>query len=282
MSGVRIMVVDDEGPTRDFICDGLGALGITDSAFGVSSAEEALAEAQASPPDLIISDIRMAGLNGLDLARYLRQICPETKVILVTGYSTRDIEKTATALGVDALIRKPFGLEALGETVRKALSQGRATNGNGNNPPPAAFEPVLRRLEMLKRDVGAQWIGLIDAENQVRLQSGTADNLDEAVMRITQAGWPARITTTTAQAGPCFVYIEYQPHDVYLTSINSQYSLVFIYDRRWQANRVGAVWLTVKQSMPELARLLAHPANNPTPIILQAAGSAAPTLAAKP
>ena len=90
--------------------------------MGVSTADEALAEISRHVPDLVITDVRMPGLNGLDLARYLRQTYPETKVIVVTGYSTRDIEKTALALSVTALLKKPFGLDTLGEIVRKALS----------------------------------------------------------------------------------------------------------------------------------------------------------------
>ena len=108
MSDSRILVVDDEERTRTYICDGLSALGITDQARGVSTAEEALAEADRGPIDLVISDVRMPGLNGLDLARYLHQSHPTIRVILITGYSTRDIERTAVALSVEALLKKPF------------------------------------------------------------------------------------------------------------------------------------------------------------------------------
>jgi CheY-like chemotaxis protein len=258
MSSLRILVVDDEAPTRNFLCDGLGALGITDQAIGVASAEDALEQARNEPPDLVISDIRMTGLNGLDLARYLRQSCPDTKVILVTGYSTRDIEKTASALGVDALIRKPFGLEALGEAVRKALSQARSARPDESGLAPAAIDAVARRLDMLKRDVGAQWMALIDAEHHIHLQSGSADNLDGALAQVFKQGWIAAIMAASGHSGPSFVYLEGQPHDIYLTSVDQQYCLAFVYDRRWQANRVGAVWLTVKQSVPELSRQLSN------------------------
>src|SRR5512135_3194519 len=127
MSSVRILVVDDEPHTRTFICDGLSALGIADDARGVSTADEALAEVSREVPDLVITDVRMPGLNGLDLARYLRQTYPETKVIVVTGYSTRDIERTTLALSVTALLKKPFGLDTLGEIVRKTLGNGHQT-----------------------------------------------------------------------------------------------------------------------------------------------------------
>jgi CheY-like chemotaxis protein len=82
MSSARILVVDDEPHTRTFICDGLSALGIADDALGVSTADEAIAEISRHIPDLVITDVRMPGLNGLDLARYLRQTYPCVRMVL--------------------------------------------------------------------------------------------------------------------------------------------------------------------------------------------------------
>jgi CheY-like chemotaxis protein len=263
MDGIRILVVDDESPTRNFIVDGLGALGITDKAIGVASAEDALAAADEATPDLVISDIRMTGLNGLDLARILHQNHPTTKVILITGYSTRDIEKAATALAVDALIRKPFGLDALGDAVRTALSHGRPA-ADERGLPPAKLEALTRQIDILKRDIGAQWIGLLDKEGQPVIQAGASDELADLLQRLTTRGWAATLAATTEDIGAYFLYIEGQPHDIYFTSVDHCYSLVFIYDRRWQTNRVGAVWLTARHSVQELARLLSNlPAPSP-------------------
>ncbi len=259
MDGIRILVVDDEGPTRNFIVDGLGALGITDHAIGVASAEDALAAAAEMPPDLVISDIRMTGLNGLDLARFLHQNHPNTKVILITGYSTRDIEKAATALSVDALIRKPFGLDALGDAVRTALNRSRPTLDQ-HGLPPAKFEALTRQIDILKRDIGAQWIGLLDSQGQPIIQASTSDELTDLVQRLTSRGWATQLAAAADGIGPFFLYLEGQPHDIYFTSVDRSYSLVFIYDRRWQTNRVGAVWLTAKHSVQELARLLSDQA----------------------
>jgi CheY-like chemotaxis protein len=257
MNGVRILVVDDEGPTRNFIVDGLSALNITDEAIGVASAEDALAAAAEQPPDLVISDIRMTGLNGLDLARYLRQKFPETKVILITGYSTRDIEKTAQALEVDALLRKPFGLDALGDVVRTAL-QHKQLVPKSNGLHPAKIELLARQLDVLKRDVGAQWIGLLDKDGNIALTVGSPDNMDQAITRLISEGWAATVLGITRNTGPCFMYIEGQPLDIYLASVDTQFVLAFIYDRRWQTNRVGAVWLAAKHTVQELARLLSN------------------------
>jgi CheY-like chemotaxis protein len=257
MNDTRILVVDDEGPTRNFIVDGLNALGITDHAVGVASAEDALASAARQAPDLVISDIRMTDLNGLDLARYLHQSHPQTKVILITGYSTRDIEKAAAGLGVDALLRKPFGLDALGEAVRTALNRVSPT-ADEQGLSPAKLETLTRQIDILKRDAGAQWIGLLDKDGQLVIHAGSTDEFDELLNQVTTRGWAGTIAATAATLGACFLYIEGQPHDIYLASIDRSYCLTFIYDRRWQNNRVGAVWLTAKHGAQELARVLSN------------------------
>jgi CheY-like chemotaxis protein len=260
MSSARILVVDDEPHTRTFICDGLSALGISDDALGVSTADEAIAEILRHIPDLVITDVRMPGLNGLDLARYLRQSYPETKVIVVTGYSTRDIERTALALSVTALLKKPFGLDTLGEIVRKTLSNGQHAAKPAGEIAPPSVEPLERQVSILKRDTGAVWVGLYTAAGQVVVHTGFDDNLDRTVDQILLSTWPGQIAQFAERGGPCFLFVDRQPHDVYLTSVGVDHCVALIYDRRWQTNRMGTVWLTVRQSVQEMARVLQHSA----------------------
>jgi CheY-like chemotaxis protein len=264
MSSARILVVDDEPHTRTFICDGLSALGIVDDAVGVSTADEALAEISRQVPELVITDVRMPGLNGLDLARYLRQTYPATKVIVVTGYSTRDIEKTALALSVTALLKKPFGLDMLGEVVRKAL------NHHSPARPPAqsvvlSVEPLERQMSILKRDTGALWAGLFNAAGQLLTHTGLDEHLDRTLDEIVCQTWPGQLAQIAEHGGPCFLFIDRAPHDVYLSSVGSDHSIALIYDRRWQTNRMGAVWLTTRQAAQELARLLAPATRSQAP-----------------
>jgi CheY-like chemotaxis protein len=261
MSLARILVVDDEPHTRTFICDGLSALGIVDDALGVSTADEALAEISRQVPDLVITDVRMPGLNGLDLARYLRQTHPDTKVIVVTGYSTRDIERTALALSVTALLKKPFGLDMLGEVVRKALNKTSSTVPF-NEMVSAAMEPLERHISILKRDTGALWAGLFTAAGQLLTHTGLDEHLDRTLDEIVCQTWPSQLSQIAERGGPCFLFIDRAPHDIYLSTVGSDHCIVLIYDRRWQTNRMGAVWLTARQTAQELARLLAQPSRS--------------------
>jgi len=264
MSSAKILVVDDEPHTRTFICDGLSALGIVDDAVGVSTADEALAEISRQVPELVITDVRMPGLNGLDLARYLRQTYPATKVIVVTGYSTRDIEKTALALSVTALLKKPFGLDMLGEVVRKALNHYDAAQPLAKSMT-LSVEPLERQVSILKRDTGALWAGLFNATGQLLTHTGLDEHLDRTLDEIVCQTWPSQLAQIADRGGPCFLFIDRSPHDIYFSSVGSDHCVALIYDRRWQTNRMGAVWLTTRQAAQELARLLAQAARSPSP-----------------
>lgn len=254
MNQARILVVDDEPHTRDFVCDGLQALGITDQAVGVSTAEEALHEVARRVPELVITDIRMPGLNGLDLARYLRQAYPSTKVIVVTGYSTHDIEKAAAALAVTALLKKPFGLDTLGQIVRQALS-------DSNAPQPPAIplsnrESLERQLGVLQRNVGALWVGVYHKDDQLVFHTGLDSQFDRPIEQIIQPAWPEQIIHLAEKGGNSFLLVEYPPYDIYFCNIGQAHCLTLIYDRRWQTDRIGAIWLTTRQAVSDLKKLL--------------------------
>lgn len=256
MSAARILVVDDEPHTRDFVCDGLQALGITEDAVGVSSAEEALREMTRGVPDLVITDIRMPGLNGLDLARYLHQTYPSTKIIVVTGYSTRDIEKTASALAVTALLKKPFGLDTLGQIVRQALSDNAEPQSPRPAPPPA-LESLERHLGVLQRNTGALWVGLYEGpQNRLLYHTGLDSQFDRPIEQIVQPVWPEQVANLGDKGGNCFLLVEYPPYDLYFCSVGKTHCLTLVYDRRWQTHRIGAIWLTTRQSIHDLAGLL--------------------------
>jgi CheY-like chemotaxis protein len=254
MSDSLILVVDDEERTRTFICDGLTTLGITQRAIGVSSAEAALAEADRSAVDLVISDVRMPGLNGLDLARQLHQTHPATPVILITGYSTRDIERAASALFVEALIKKPFGLDILANTVQAALQTAHLTR----LPSVESNEVIQQQLNLLKRDSGAGWIGLLDATGSIVVKTSSIDAISSVVEAIDPRAWWQLTRSIANQSGAGFVYVERPTDDVYVINVEGGYFLALIYDQRWQASRIGAVWLSARQTADNLTRLLTN------------------------
>jgi hypothetical protein len=117
-------------------------------------------------------------------------------------------------------------------------------------------EPLERQVSILKRDTGALWVGLYTAAGRIVAHSGFDDNLDRTIDQILLPTWPGQLAQFVGWGGPCFLFIDRQPHDIYLCSVGGDHCVALIYDRRWQTNRMGTVWLTARQSAQEMARLL--------------------------
>jgi DNA-binding NtrC family response regulator len=91
-----------------------------------ATAEQALGFLREQTYDVVLTDISMPGLSGLELLGHLRQEQPDTPVIVVTGIGDRTHAEGLTRLGAYDYILKPFRLEAVEESVARALEHSRA------------------------------------------------------------------------------------------------------------------------------------------------------------
>ncbi len=119
MEKKRILIVDDEiGPRES-----LRILLRDDFDIAVtSSAAECLARLEESVPDLVILDLKMSGMDGLELLGHIRARHRELKVFMLTGYSTPEVERQARKLGVSAYLSKPFDIFELRKMVAGELN----------------------------------------------------------------------------------------------------------------------------------------------------------------
>ncbi len=117
----RILVVDDELSMREFISILLEREGY--EVLTAADATTALERLAAAPVDLVISDVQMPGLNGLELLSRIRACCSETAVLLITAYSTSEQAVEAMKLGAYDYLAKPFKVEEIKVLVRNALEK---------------------------------------------------------------------------------------------------------------------------------------------------------------
>jgi DNA-binding NtrC family response regulator len=117
----HVLVVDDEPNVRKVLGALLEQAGY--HATRAASAEEALALVRAQDPDVVISDLKMPGLDGLGLLRRLKEGFPEIPVILLTAHGTIEGAVEAMKHGALDFLTKPFEKERVLEVVGKALAQ---------------------------------------------------------------------------------------------------------------------------------------------------------------
>jgi two-component system response regulator AtoC len=151
----QILVVDDDVAVGKVL---VSLLQQGDSAAEhVMSAEEALERLGRRAFDLILSDLRMAGMDGMALLRKVRALWPDIPFVLISAHGTVPLAVEAMRRGAADFLLKPFDREELAFTIRKALAQGGA-----QEPPPPDVEerlvsqaPAMREIEALIRKAGA-------------------------------------------------------------------------------------------------------------------------------
>jgi DNA-binding NtrC family response regulator len=118
-AGSRVLIVDDE----PIVCERLGAelerLGLEVATCLDST--EALRRISEEPFQLVITDIKMRGPTGIDIMHFVRDNCPATKVVVITGFATNEAAREALKGGAAGFIPKPFRMRDLRDLVRRLL-----------------------------------------------------------------------------------------------------------------------------------------------------------------
>ena len=123
-SSVRVLVVEDSEPFRRFICSTLGKGPELQIVGEVSDGLEAIQKAQELQPDLILLDVGLPTLNGVEAARGIRELSPTSKIVFVTQESSLDVVQEALGLGALGYVVKAHAGRELIAAV-EAVREGR-------------------------------------------------------------------------------------------------------------------------------------------------------------
>jgi DNA-binding NarL/FixJ family response regulator len=131
---VRVMVVEDHEPFRRFICSALGTQEDLQIIDQVDDGLEAVLHATSLKPDLIVLDIGLPGLNGIEVARRVRQLVPEAKIVFLSQESSADVVHEALRVGAHGYVLKTHAQDELLDAIETVL-QGKqfVTSGLDNS-----------------------------------------------------------------------------------------------------------------------------------------------------
>jgi CheY-like chemotaxis protein len=133
----KVLVVDDDpvvGKSFDRVLSGKGYAVIT-----ARNGQEALNKLETENYDVVFTDIKMPGMNGLEVAERVKAKRPWLPVVIVTGYGTPANEARAEAAGVCGFLRKPLSPDMIEESAQKALLEKGATAAPSNETEAAAL-----------------------------------------------------------------------------------------------------------------------------------------------
>jgi DNA-binding NtrC family response regulator len=111
MEGFNVLLVDDEGEFLDTLVKRIQKRNV--NAKGVRSGEEALAFLEKNPVDVVVLDVRMPGMDGIETLRALKRQYPLTEVIMLTGHASLEVAIEGMELGAFDYLMKPVEIDDL-------------------------------------------------------------------------------------------------------------------------------------------------------------------------
>jgi two-component system response regulator AtoC len=117
----RILVVDDETSLAFFLRESIAGLCSEYQVEMACSGEKAIGRIVAEPFDLIVTDLCMPDVSGLEIIRRLRQTSPQARAILITAYGNDMAKAEAHRLGTFRYLTKPFDMNDFAQAVQEAL-----------------------------------------------------------------------------------------------------------------------------------------------------------------
>ena len=140
MVSLRILVVDDSRPWRQSVCSllhqYLDRVVICESSDGL----EAVQKSQELQPDLVLLDINLPNLNGLEAARHIRNVAPRSRILFLTSYDWPELSHEAMNIGARGMLVKSEAardlLPAIGAILREEQFFGREVSPPDPTKPP--------------------------------------------------------------------------------------------------------------------------------------------------
>ncbi len=281
MAVPRVLLVDDQRQVTRMLRTSLELSGRAYDIVDVRSAEEALGEMDRGPVDLVVTDLRLPEMSGLELIARIRQTHPGMRAILVTGQATRQVEAQARALGVVAFIPKPVSTTLFLKAVDRALTEEET----GLPVPEIVGEKAraAERLMTMQRELGARLVTLVDLQGGFLLRAGDDDTeiIDRSIGEAVRA-LAASVEASGRQGNdrPAnFLYLDGDPYHLYLTNVGAARALVIGFGSRQEPWQMGAIFHYARRIVEDLGEILGAMQSADVPPASQAEPASPPAAA---
>ncbi len=248
MTDQRVLIVDDEQRTLMLLRESLVVAGLDAEFVCAMSAEEALKAFAQRPFDAVVVDVRMSGMDGLELLARLRQADPTTPVIVVSAYNDLEVEDQVRKLGAYGFFHKPFAFDEFTSAVSSALRDAVKNKNASRTHPMADWQAqfVQRQLTALMRDTGAQCVLLTNGGGAVVARVGVENGGYEAL--------PVPVPNQASVFN--FAYHQGKTHDIYSAEVANGLRLSLVFDRNQPSSRIGLVLQYTRRAVQELTSVL--------------------------
>jgi CheY-like chemotaxis protein len=263
MSQAKILIAEDESRVAQALSRALSLPeggGYSIESYGTGN--EAPARLRENYFDLLITDMRMPGMSGLELIAACREISPTMGSILITGFSSTEIEAQARRLAVDAFLTKPFSMRSLVQVVQKTL---KARSERAVSPPlaplsKAGHAAIRKSIEALRQDTNARNVLLLDRSGELLAESGPRGEFDTGAF-LAALGNTMVVTNAVSEilgdsSAFDLHFHEGEKYEIYSARVSPQVFLSLLLEREDTNGRIGMVWLYLRRAVTDLRQLL--------------------------
>lgn len=266
MTVQRILLVEDHSDVRRMLRAGLESLSKNIVIMDVPSGEEGLLLASRQDFTLMVADVRLAGISGLELFRKVRSRNPQIKVIIITGVVDQNIRQSVMSSGVNAYFFKPVPMPEFLETVSHYLGlTAPAQLPQEAHPDTMSIEKastgLLDWLDKIRERIEAKSMILLSRMGQVFIQSGELPdssilpslipfvmvslNLSERVSNIIESQHPEDLS-----------YFGGGKYNVFIAHVGSHFALVVITEVPTKSGVLGLTLQQLPVVVTELKKLI--------------------------
>ncbi len=252
MSEKRILIVDDEAAILSVLKSSLKKLGAEYEISTAPDGQNALEQLKQRPFDLVITDYKMAGMDGLELLEAVRSLQPSARTILMTAYGNDKVEAETRRLQAYRYLIKPLEIDDFRQIVKSALNDVAISRPGILILSDERYKQIVLSLERLRIDVGARCVVLADAEGHSIAHTGNLDKFPLERIVPLLGGCIAGLSETGRvldgkEDTINLVYRESYAENLYVINIGTQLLLIIVVDQGPYNSKLGIVWYSAQQ-----------------------------------
>jgi CheY-like chemotaxis protein len=253
----RILIVDDDQKLATLLQESLRTLGEGYDVVTAGGTDEALAKVSKRSFDLVITDLMMPEVDGLQLLEALKAINPAMVTVAMTAFDSREMRARAERFGIYHYLAKPFSVHEFRQCVMDAFKEEEQTQ-EATAFSEEQLKAIERSLSSLRTGVRAHSVALIDSAGRIISLQSIERHLDMTSLGNAlvkgNAAVVAELANLLGDWPICRLsYHEGNDYNVCVYTLTEEFSLVIVFGREV---KVGQVWFYAKQVVGDLQQSL--------------------------
>ena len=258
--GKRVLIVDDDKEILTMLRYSLKKLGDGYEIITAQGSVEGLSQIEKNPFDLVIIDYMMKSMTGVDLARAVRRISPDTPIVIMSAYGNKRLRDTTNSLGLDGFLDKPFDLKKIRTLVQSFTEERTAAPVEPRDTSRAVLEQIRKQMQGLLVSASARAVMLLSADGYPVQLVGQLDERRIAKISAVIAANFMGTSELASQLGNKMAFRSSfhagDEHNIYIYDVDGSFLLTVVFDAR---RKPGVIWFYAKQTASTLAPLLKQP-----------------------